>query len=363
MATWGGFDYANIIANRQKDTFIHGFLDVSGNTIITNGDVSIINGNLIANYDASINGNVIINKTLTTNGNLIANYDASINGNVIINKTLTTNGNLIANYDASINGNVIINKTLTTNGNLYINYDASINGNLVVNKNITINGNLSVKQYQAQSVINTTTTNYQLIVSEDISLNGRLFTSGNVGIGTGTPAVALDVIGNVRCTKGYDLNYSVVPTYTANQIGYTTFVKPTINNSLAGSSSTTPFYITSIQIPSAGVWNIMGVLGLANAPSSATGFGLLLYSATSVGSVNTTSAAAGTAISTAAPSAVKLMTNMSYIQTGYLNLGMQIQYIYTGASTYIILGAFSGAGGQNDYGTGSASQLIITRIA
>jgi hypothetical protein len=97
---------------------------------------------------------------------------------------------------------------------------------------------------------------------------------------------------------------------------------------LAGSSSTTPFYITSIQIPSAGVWNIMGVLGLANAPSSATGFGLLLYSATSVGATNTTATAAGTAISTAAPSAVKLMTNMAYIQTGYTNLGMQIQYIY-----------------------------------
>ena len=27
---WGGFDFANVIANRQKDTYIHRFLDVSG---------------------------------------------------------------------------------------------------------------------------------------------------------------------------------------------------------------------------------------------------------------------------------------------------------------------------------------------
>jgi hypothetical protein len=37
-------------ANRQKDTFIHGFLDVSGNTIITNGDVSMINDTLFMSY-------------------------------------------------------------------------------------------------------------------------------------------------------------------------------------------------------------------------------------------------------------------------------------------------------------------------
>ena len=202
MATWGGFDYANIIANRQKDTFIHGFLDISGNTIITNGDVSISTGNLIANYDASINGNVTIVKTITTTS-LINTYDASINGNLTIGKTLTTTS-FINTYDASINGNLIIGKTLTTTS--FINtYDASINGNLTIGKDITINGNLSVKQYQAQSVINTTTTNYQLIVSEDISLNGRLFVSndasfnGNcyvktrLAVGTTTPQYTLDI--------------------------------------------------------------------------------------------------------------------------------------------------------------------------
>ena len=44
--------------------------------------------------------------------------------------------------------------------------------------------------------------------------------TGKVGIGSATPAVALDVVGNVQCTAGYNLNYSSVPTYTSNQIGY-----------------------------------------------------------------------------------------------------------------------------------------------
>jgi hypothetical protein len=37
-------------ANRQKDTFIRGFLDISGNTIITNGDVSVITDTLFMSY-------------------------------------------------------------------------------------------------------------------------------------------------------------------------------------------------------------------------------------------------------------------------------------------------------------------------
>jgi hypothetical protein len=323
-------------------------------------------GNISYTYNLPINN--VYNKTysayLSLNGNISAPYTTNITTANIYSNVATTG------FPSSSDNTIIDNNTLTSTSALTTTITKNappLVGDVYMNtltaNDVTIAGTLNVRQYQAKNIINTTTTNYQLIVSEDISLNGRLFTSGNVGIGTGVPAVALDVIGNVRCTKGYELNYSIVPTYTHNQIGYTTFAKPTVNNSLAGTSSTAPCYITSIQIPTAGVWNIMGVLGLSNAPSSATGFGLFLYSATSVGATNTTATAAGTAISTAAPSAVKLMTNMSYIQTGYTNLGMQIQYIYTGSSTYIIFGAFSGAGGQNDYGTDSASQLVITRIA
>jgi hypothetical protein len=47
-----------------------------------------------------------------------------------------------------------------------------------------------------------------------------LLTTGNVGIGTTNPAVALDVVGNVQCTAGYNLNYSALPTFASNQIGW-----------------------------------------------------------------------------------------------------------------------------------------------
>ena len=129
-----------------------------------------------------------------------------------------------------------------------------------VGRHLIVQGNLSALRIQNKNITNVTTTNYQLIVTEDLSLNGRLFVSGNVGIGIGaplykldvvsdtgkaplnvkvgstnaltvssnglvgigstTPTVALDVVGNVRCTGGYNLNYTSLPTYASNQIGY-----------------------------------------------------------------------------------------------------------------------------------------------
>ena len=323
-------------------------------------------GNISYTYNLPINN--IYNKTysayLSLNGNISAPYTTTISTANIYSNVATTG------FPSSSDNNVIDNNTLTSTSALTTTITKNVPplvGDVYMNtltaNDVIIAGSLSVKQYQAKNIINTTTTNYQLIVSEDISLNGRLFTSGNVGIGTGNPAVALDVIGNVRCTKGYELNYSIVPSYTPNQIGFTTFVKPTINNSLSGLTTLAEaIYITSIQIPSAGVWNILGVLGLQNSPASACNIGLVLYSATSVSTVNT-EAAGRTAITSAAPSAEKLITNMSYILAGYTSLGMQINYIYSGPSTYIILGAFSGAGGQNDFGTSSVTQIRITRIA
>ena len=549
--SWDGFNNA-IIANRQKDTFVHGFLDVSGHTIIRNGDLSLNQGRLFVNRDASLNGNLEVGKDITILGRLnVKNFTSqniinttTNNYQLIVSEDLSLNGRLFVSGNASLNGNLIIENnnfattispnsssasantwTTTVNGqtiiwnssassvypsaayaaykpfDTFVSSWASSNSNLYSitgdypttgpSNTLNINsisgvsslsgewlqiytggiplilsnyklgvggatqfpkvyyilgsndntiwsgihkGSLSAAPTATNSIINTEITQqgpsyssyggggtltitvysgaanlykyFRIVIPTIFATNGSsvaellewninfttpstssgslsldrltqnqlnvgvgatnalvVNSTGLVGIGTTNPAVALDVVGNLRCTAGYDLNYTTLPTYASNQIGYTTFAKPTINNSLSTKTTLAQaIYITSIQIPSAGVWNILGVLGLQNDPASACNFGLVLYSATSVGTVNTSSAGA-TAITSAAPSAVNLITNMSYILTSYTSLGMQINYIYSGPSRYIILGAFSGAGGQNDYGTSGVTQIRITRIA
>ena len=116
----------------------------------------------------------------------------------------------------------------TLSGNVYA-------SNMTTN-NLTVAGQLNVRQYSAQNIIATTTTTYnQLTVNEDLTLNGKLITTGNVGIGKTNPAVALDVVGNVQCTAGYNLNYSSLPTYGINQIGWS--YKQTLSSNTGVSTS------------------------------------------------------------------------------------------------------------------------------
>jgi hypothetical protein len=93
--------------------------------------------------------------------------------------------------------------------------------------------------------------NVKIGTTDVLSVNS----SGNVGIGTNNPTVALDVVGSVRCTAGYNLNYTSPPTYTSNQIGFT---------SSGGFTGVTPFNSVggTVTIITPGVylfyWNIAG---------------------------------------------------------------------------------------------------------
>ena len=100
--SWDGFDN-RIIANRQKETYVHGFLDISGRTLIRNGDVSM-NSRLYVGYDTSLNGNVQVGGNLLVNGGLIVKQMQTAN---IINMT-TTNYQLIVTEDISLNGRLFV---------------------------------------------------------------------------------------------------------------------------------------------------------------------------------------------------------------------------------------------------------------
>ena len=106
MPPWDGFNNS-IIANRQKDTFVHGFLDVSGRAFIRNG-------NLVVGFDSSLNGNVSIGNDLIIGGRLsVRQYDTR---NII--NTTTTNYQLIVSEDLSLNGTLFASGNVELRGNV-----------------------------------------------------------------------------------------------------------------------------------------------------------------------------------------------------------------------------------------------------
>jgi hypothetical protein len=101
--------------------------------------------------------------------------------------------------------------------------------------------------------------------------------NGRVGIGKTNPAAALDVTGNVRCSGGFELNYSSLPTYNSNQIGYTdsktipaTAITESLNPYIGGST-------TGLNLPSVGVYILnFSIYGLTKASGGLFTFSIVI---------------------------------------------------------------------------------------
>jgi hypothetical protein len=302
-------------------------------------------GNINYTYNLPINN--IYNKTYTAylslNGNISSPYTTTITTANIYSNVATTG------FPSSSDNTIIDNNTLTSTSALSSSFTKNappLVGDVYMNtltaNDITIAGTLSVRQYQAKNIINTTTTNYQLIVSEDISLNGRLFTSGNVGIGTGNPSVALDVIGNVRCTKGYELNYSIVPTYTPNQIGYTTSSGLIANTTISNNR-----LLGMVTLPRAGVWLAVGQLLGSGDTNNAGNITLTLgYSTSGTNTVGSTLVVGTT------PTIIAQNNNY---YAGVSSIYNSITGIYSGEVTTIFFYIVNG-------GTGGTAATTTTKV-
>ena len=102
--------------NRVKQTYIQGFLDISG------GDITLRN-----------QGSLHIGNGIDICGNIYIGSNSTIKGNTYIGKNSTIDGNSIVVSNSTIVGNS------TVVGNLGVNTNTKLSGNLIVGNNINVN--------------------------------------------------------------------------------------------------------------------------------------------------------------------------------------------------------------------------------
>jgi hypothetical protein len=137
MATWGGFDYANVIANRQKGTYVHGFLDVSGpirsQTLVTLMDSAQVNGleqnTIVKSYtkDNPVTTGTYYIDGLAGSGNAII-----VNSNIKNGQTYDGNAFILTNANIPLGCNVFVPRfsNVSYRATVPLGYNLSFNSNI-----------------------------------------------------------------------------------------------------------------------------------------------------------------------------------------------------------------------------------------
>ena len=247
-------------SNKFKQTYLQGFLDVSGNLIVREGDVSM-------NQRLDVHGDVSMNRNVDICGNFYAQYpDGSIPSSAIIGGSAGSTGTqgddgatgpagpigptgfIDTSSDVTFSGEFTIdnNKNLimtdggkigigisTPTKELEIDGDISLNGNLntVTSSEIGhlsgINGNIQSQINNKQAIINANNKvlvefinfnshvimNDKLTITDDLSLNGRLFVNGDVSMNGDVTIVGnlkADMITNEYIINTETTNFSLI---------------------------------------------------------------------------------------------------------------------------------------------------------
>ena len=229
----------NASANRIKNTYLRGFLDMSGGDLfLQNGNVNIMTGNLSVNKNSLANYPLDVNGIVNISGNLFIGRDASFNGNLVLGGTTVStginNGAFILAGGAGIGGNTFIG------GNLNIGRDASFNGNLVlggttvstginngafilaggagIGGNTFIGGNLNIGRdasFNGNLVLGGTTVstdinNGAFIVAGGAGIGGNTFIGGNLNIGRDASFNGNLILGGITATTGLNTGALIV---------------------------------------------------------------------------------------------------------------------------------------------------------
>ena len=255
----GTFTADSYAANSIPSSAIIGGVGSSGAITSASGDFTTY-GNLIVNYDTSLNSRLVVSGDSSFNGNLYVGGTLTYDNLSVNNNFSTLTVEHLSPFDYTIDENLFVletavatgtNPTLNSTNVLYSAVDCSFGGNLNIGKDLTIKGRLNVQNYTNTNIINTTVNNYQLIVSEDLSLNGRLVASGNI---TTNETVTYNKLAPL---------YTSVPTFATTDIGYV--IKGT---AVISSLTTTSQIVASVAIQTAGVWFIVAQIMYFSATSS-----------------------------------------------------------------------------------------------
>jgi len=172
-------------ANNLEQTYIKGFLDVSGTVIQRNGDLRVMGGNLIVRAgDVTLNtgnlyvsGNVSVNSNMsiagiTTLTSMVSRENMDVSGASILDGVLTVAGITSLNNDVSIANN---KQFAVDVGKVILGGDVSLNSNLIVDNGASLKSSVDVvgSAVFANTVVNGSLLfNTRPSFASDISLNG-----------------------------------------------------------------------------------------------------------------------------------------------------------------------------------------------
>jgi hypothetical protein len=192
-----GWLYFNVGTNRFNQTYVNGFVDLSGTMIIRNDSNLIIESNMVVDgtTNTTPGKSTYFTNNMTIQSNLFTNEDISVNGNLYLGGDLSVNGqfnakfaNGIIPYDAvsfagasgTIQGNVNVLGDVSFSGPSVVELGTStvlnVDGNIVFNNGSllsTYNDNILSGSFAAGSVI------YNNSLFSSVTVNG----AGNVYIG------------------------------------------------------------------------------------------------------------------------------------------------------------------------------------
>jgi hypothetical protein len=144
----------NASANRLKQSYVQGFVDVSGNVIVRNGSVNIKTGKLyIPQGDISMNGNIICAGSISLGASAGSGYQMTVNGNARIQSSI------LVDNDASIMSSLGVGKASDDT------YPLDVSGASRFSSNVTVGGAATL--------------------ASTMSVTGATTLTGSVGIGSG----------------------------------------------------------------------------------------------------------------------------------------------------------------------------------